>query len=99
MSGRPSGEIDPAELERRFAELAAGDTGTRERVLRAMARTTPVLARRLAALLDAHLHHADEVERVGAEARSALGLFDADALVGRELDGWRLTELLGRGGM
>lgn len=99
MSGRPSGEIDPAELERRFAELAAADTGTRERVLRAMARTTPVLARRLAALLDAHLRHADEVERMGAEARSALGLFDADALVGRELDGWRLTELLGRGGM
>lgn len=99
MSGTQSGNIDPAELERRFDELAGSDAATREIALRAMARTTPVMARRLAALLDAHLRHADEVEQLGASARSALGLFDTEALVGRELDGWHLTEVLGRGGM
>lgn len=33
------------------------------------------------------------------KARANLGLLDAEELLGRELDGWRLTELLGRGGM
>ncbi len=94
-----SGEIDPSELERRFAELAESDTAPREEALRALARAEPVLARRLATLLDARLRHADELDRLGTAVRSTLGLFDADALLGRERDGWRLTELLGRGGM
>lgn len=94
-----SAGIDLPELERRFAELVESDITVRGEALRVLARSEPLLAQRLAVLLDAHLHHADELAHIGESARSTLGLFDVDALLGRELDGWRLIELLGRGGM
>ena len=89
----------PEELESEFDTLLAADAGRRGQMLGLLTRENPALAQRLAALLDAHGRHAQDLEKLGEGARAHLGLLDADELLGRELDGWRLTELLGRGGM
>lgn len=89
----------PEELESAFDTLLAADAGRRGQMLGLLAQENPSLAQRLAALLDAHDRHAQDLEKLSEGARANLGLLDADELLGRELDGWRLTELLGRGGM
>lgn len=91
-------ENDPQELERRFAELAELAPDARRQALHELAGRQPALARRLAALLDAHERAGEGTQWPGG-LFAALGGFDADALIGRELDGWRLLSLLGRGGM
>lgn len=88
-----------AELERRFDMLVNAGTRQRKAELAALAQTAPELARRLAALLDAHECGLDGIDQLGDTMRASLGLFDIDDLLGRELGGWTLTGLLGRGGM
>lgn len=99
MKDTDSNEVDADELERRFAELVECDSSAREEALRELAQSQPSLARRLAALLDAHLGCAGMLEELGLTAQAAIGLLDPGDLVGRELGGYRLVEVLGRGGM
>ena len=88
-------------LEQVFAELMALPETQRAEALRALAIDNEALARRVAALLDAHDATAPDLQALVWRT-----LADADAearpwldLVGRELDGWMLEEELGRGGM
>lgn len=90
---------DPVALERHFEALVNADTRQREARLAELAQQKPALARRLAALLDAHERGLAGIDQFGVTVRNSLGLFDADDLLGRELGGWTLTGLLGRGGM
>mgnify|MGYP001428888384 CR=1 FL=1 len=98
MNPRDDDTFDPAELERRFAELSDTAPSAREEALRQLAQSRPQLARRLSALLDAHARNAG-METLGTRARAALGLLEPADFAGRDVGGWRLTELLGRGGM
>lgn len=91
--------FDPTALEQHFATLCELDPQARGIALRELAVKAPELARRLAALLDAHVRGADFAEQIGRDARATLGLIEPADLIGRELGGYRLTELLGRGGM
>jgi serine/threonine-protein kinase len=92
--------VDPEALERHFQELAGQPPAQRLTALKALADGDPDLARRLAALLDAH--DRDDTIGLDALAREAarhLGAFDPSRLIGRTLGGFRLTGLIGRGGM
>jgi hypothetical protein len=91
--------VDPTELERRFAELAEAGLQQRADGLRQLQDSDPELAKRLASLLDAHGATSDPLDRLRGEAIRQLSAFDADALIGRELGGWTLQRLLGKGGM
>lgn len=90
--------VPAGDLEQHFARLA--DSPREERIARmqALAREQPELAMRLAALLDAHERTAPGLD-IDAGLVHAIGGFDPGGMVGRELDGWRLTGLLGEGGM
>lgn len=90
--------IDPIVLEQHFGELAERPVTERIAAVQSLAREQPELAARLAALLDAHGQGGD-LEAVGGRLFDALGSFEPSGLLGRELDGWRLTTLLGQGGM
>ena len=91
--------VEPAELERQFETLADTPPEQRAEALQRLSRERPRLAQRLAALLDAHASDGGTARRLLDGARDTLGVFEPTALVGRELGGWRLTGLLGRGGM
>lgn len=99
MNDTTRADVDPAELERRFAELAPLDAAGRAEALRVLSRTNPSLARRLAALLDALDRRDGGADQLARGARAALGVLEPGDLLGRELGGWRLVEVLGRGGM
>jgi serine/threonine-protein kinase len=90
---------DATELERRFAQLVDATRAQRAEALRALQADHPEIAQRLARLLDAHEATHDPfatLERAIRETREAL---QPEALIGRELGGWRLTRVIGRGGM
>ncbi len=90
---------DPQELERRFAELAALDGPRRIDALRTLETESPELARRLAALLDAHEATLDPLDHLHETALRHLSDFDPETLVGRQLGDWTLSRVIGRGGM
>ncbi len=91
--------IDVKSLEQHFAALC--DLGPSERAgrLRDIARRDEALARRLAALLDAHDGDTIGLDALPEQGMRAFGAFDENRMLGRELDGWRLTRELGRGGL
>ena len=91
-------EVDPASLERHFADLLERSVADRLESLRELARAQPQLARRLAALLDAHDAAGGGIQTL---ASTAIGRWEADSheLPGREVGGWLLQHELGRGGM
>jgi|GEM_PF-928363 len=91
--------IDPRELEQHFAELSEAAPQERADSLRALQAQSPELARRLALLLDAHESTRDPLSGLHTKAVKQISGFDPDSLIGRELDGWRLLGLIGRGGM
>jgi len=91
--------IDPRELEQRFGDLVDLEMSARIEALQAIGRNAPDLARRLAMLLDAHDADGDPVGDMHDQALRHLSTFDPESLVGRQLDGWTLLRLIGRGGM
>jgi serine/threonine-protein kinase len=92
-------DIDPAELERRFAELAEASHQQRAEALRALQATSPELARRLALLLDAHEATRNPLDQLHGEALRHFASFAPEALVGRPLGDWTLVRMIGHGGM
>lgn len=99
MKAEDMSDADPAELEQRFAELCDVPEQARAEALRTLSHSRPRFAQRLAALLDAHARSSEVVEQIAEQARRSRGTFSPDDLIGRDLGGWRLNEVLGRGGM
>lgn len=91
--------IDPNSLERHFAELCDLEPARRAGRLRELARRDEPLARRLAALLDAHDADTIGLTDLAEKELHEFGPAGEGALAGRELGGWRLTHELGRGGL
>jgi serine/threonine-protein kinase len=92
-------DIDPAELERRFAELAEASHERRAEALRALQAGSPELAQRLALLLDAHEATRNPLDQLHREALRHFASFEPEALLGRALGGWTLVRVIGHGGM
>jgi tetratricopeptide (TPR) repeat protein len=90
---------DACRLEQVFAELVALPDAQRAEALRVLALDNEVLARRVAALLDAHHATAPDLQSLAWRTLVEAGARPRLDLVGRELDGWMLEEELGRGGM
>lgn len=91
--------IDVKSLEHQFAALCDLDPSERADRLRDIARRDEALARRLAALLDAHDADTIGLDALPEQGMRAFGVFEENRMIGRELDGWRLTRELGRGGL
>ncbi len=92
-------KVEPQTIERHFNALCELSREQRAEAIRQLMDQDEALARRVAALLDAH-----DGDTIGLEAlrkQGALGIsgLDFTDLVGSELGGWRLTEELGRGGL
>jgi serine/threonine-protein kinase len=92
-------DIDPAELERRFAELAEASHEQRAEALRALQAESPELAQRLALLLDAHEATRNPLDQLHGETLRHFATFEPEALVGRALGDWTLVRVIGHGGM
>lgn len=91
--------VEAEELERCFSELVDSEPHAREESLRKLAQTRPTLAQQLAALLDAHVRDSRALEQLGLAGSAVFGPLIPDQLIGRELGGYRLSEVLGQGGM
>lgn len=92
-------DIDPAELERRFSELAEANHQQRAEALRALQADSPELARRLALLLDAHEATRNPLDQLHGEALRHFASFTPEALIGRQMGDWTLVRTIGHGGM
>lgn len=90
---------DAPELERRFAQLVDATRAQRAEALRALQADHPEIAQRLARLLDAHEATHDPFATLDHAIRKTREALQPEALIGRELGGWRLTRIIGRGGM
>jgi serine/threonine-protein kinase len=91
--------IDAESLERHFAALCDLDPEARAEGLRTLARQDAALARRVAALLDAHDAGPLDPNRLAERELRSLAVFDNVQWAGRKLGGWTLTHELGRGGL
>lgn len=91
--------IDVKLLEHQFAALCDLDPSERADRLRDIARRDEALARRLAALLDAHDADTIGLDVLPEQGMRVFGVFEENRMIGRELGGWRLTRELGRGGL
>lgn len=91
--------FDAKKLERQFAALSELGPDERTDALRDLARTDAALARRVAALLDAHDAKSIDLDRLAEQELRGLGAFETDQLAGHELNGWKLVRELGRGGL
>ena len=89
---------DAAELERRFAQLVDASHADRAAALRELHAGQPELARRLARLLDAHETTHDPLATLERAVRDTRDAMLPEALIGKELGGWRLSRVIGRGG-
>ncbi|HEX7341338.1 MAG TPA: serine/threonine-protein kinase [Rhodanobacteraceae bacterium] len=91
--------IDPAELERRFADLSEASHAQRAAALRALQAEAPELAQRLALLLDAHEATRNPLDQLHGEALRRFASFTPETLIGRQLGDWTLVRTIGHGGM
>ncbi|MDT8408401.1 MAG: tetratricopeptide repeat protein [Wenzhouxiangellaceae bacterium] len=91
--------IDLGLLEQHFAALCELEPRERAGRLRDLAGRDEPLARRLAALLDAHDAETLGLAGLAEPGLRGFGALDENLMVGRELNGWRLTRELGRGGL
>ena len=83
-------------LQDLFAEATELDAGGRDSLLKQVEADEPDLHAQLKQLLDA-----DEPETFGIQryiAAAAAGMFEADSLVGNDVDAYRIVEKIGEGG-
>ncbi|MCC5865602.1 MAG: tetratricopeptide repeat protein [Wenzhouxiangella sp.] len=91
--------IDPLALESHFDQLASLAPQERLAQLKLISRQSPDLARRLAALLDAHEATTTTMDGLVPSQLRHWTAFDPEQLIGQQLGDWLLTRELGRGGM
>lgn len=91
--------LDPATLERCFADFLALPERERPKALRELAAEAPALADRVAALLEAHATATLELDAWSKRTFASSGLIAEGDLIGRTIGGWKLERELGRGGM
>ncbi|TVQ28426.1 MAG: serine/threonine protein kinase, partial [Wenzhouxiangella sp.] len=91
--------IDPLALESHFDQLASLAPKERLAQLKLISRQSPDLARRLAALLDAHEATTTTMDGLVPSQLRHWTAFDPEQLIGQQLGDWLLTRELGRGGM